>query len=269
MRPSRARPAIGVAVALSVFAGNAVAAERKPPADFVPRERVGGAIVFPEKSKRPLPEGYRLLYEQEFTSEASLQDFAMTDPAAWMLVTTNGNAALALAQQSKYKPLVRSPVNIALIADRVFTDFVLEAELVQTGREYGHRDMCLYFGFQNPTNFYYAHIATAADDHAHNIFAVTNAPRVKIARTTTQGVNWGLGLWHRVRLERDTKAGTIKVFFDDMTRPIMVAEDKTFASGYVGFGSFDDTGMVDNIRIWGPKLEAQPTPFFARPAASR
>ena len=32
-----------------------------------------------------------------------------------------------------------------------------------------------------------------------------------------------------------------------MTLPIMTATDKTFGDGFVGFGSFDDTGKVDNI----------------------
>src|SRR6266513_3049230 len=104
----------------------------------------------------------------------ALRDFVMSDPKAWKFSPSN---ALELATQSDYKPLVRSPFNIALIADRVFEDFVLEADLMQTGREYGHRDMCLFFGFQTPTNFYYAHIATAADPHAHNIFIVNGQPR--------------------------------------------------------------------------------------------
>jgi hypothetical protein len=156
-------------------------------------------------------------------------------------------------------------VNIALIVDKVFSDFVLEVDLIQTGKEYGHRDMCLFFGFQSPTNYYYTHIATAADDHAHNIFVVNNAPRTKIAKETTKGVNWGLGVWHKVRLERNVAAGTIKVYFDDLTKPIMIAEDKTFITGQIGFGSFDDTGMVDNIRIWGPAVESRKTEFLTRP----
>jgi hypothetical protein len=42
----------------------------------------------------------------------------------------------------------------------------------------------------------------------------------------------------------------------------MTAEDKTFGAGYIGFGSFDDTGMVDNIRIWAPSAETKKAPFF-------
>ncbi len=212
-----------------------------------------------------LPDNYRLLYEQQLAMPTAIKDFVMTDTKAWKITATNGATGLELVAQSKYKPLVRSPVNIALIADKVFGDFILEADLIQTGKEYGHRDMCLYFGFQSPTNFYYAHIATAADKNAHNVFIVNNAPRTNIARETTQGVNWGLGVWHKVKLERKAADGTIKVYFDDMTKPIMQAEDKTFARGAIGFGSFDDTGMVDNIRIWGPSVETKPMNVFSRP----
>jgi hypothetical protein len=59
--------------------------------------------------------------------------------------------------------------------------------------------------------------------------------------------------------------GTIKVYFDDLSKPIMVAEDKTFGAGCIGFGAFDDTGKVDNIRIWGPAVETKPTGFFKKP----
>jgi hypothetical protein len=198
-------------------------------------------------------------YEQKFDNPASLKDFIMTDPKAWRFSPSN---ALELTKQSQYKPIVRSPVNIALIADKMFEDFVLEVDLMQTGREYGHRDMCLFFGFQTPTNFYYAHIATAADPNAHNIFIVNGKPRTNIAKKTTKGVNWGLGVWHTVRLERKVADGSIRVFFDDMSEPIMVAEDKTFGAGYIGFGSFDDTGMVDNIRIRAPKVATKKAKFF-------
>jgi hypothetical protein len=225
---------------------------------------VTGALKF-ETDVVGLPEGYKLLYEQKFDQPGAISDFVMTDPKAWRLSTTNDQSALELTKQSEYKPIVRSPVNIALIADKVFGDFILEADFIQTGKEYGHRDMCVFYGFQSPTNFYYTHIATAADKNAHNIFIVNNAPRTNIAKETTKGVNWGLGVWHQVRLERKSSDGSIKVYFDNMEKPIMVAEDKTFRSGYIGFGSFDDTGMVDNIRIWGPSIETKRMEFFARP----
>ena len=226
---------------------------------------VSGAFEFHEKSKLPLPAGYKLLYEQSFDGETALKDFVFTDPKAWKVAKDEKGAALELLTQSQYQPPVRSPVNIALIADKIFSDFILEADFIQTGREYGHRDMCIFFGMKDPAKFYYVHIATAADPNAHNIFIVNDKPRINIAKETTKGVNWGLGIWHKVHLERKLADGGIRVFFDDMTKPIMLAEEKTFGAGYIGFGSFDDTGKVDNIRIWGPSVETKAPDFFSRP----
>lgn len=206
----------------------------------------------------------KLLYQESFDSSQSLTRFQMTDRNAWKFVSTNDGhgGSMELVQQSRYAPIVRSPVNIALIKDKVFGDFVLEADFIQTGKEYGHRDMCIFFGFQSPTNFYYVHMATAADPNAHNVFIVNGAPRKNFAKETTKGVNWGLGVWHHVKLERTTADGMIKVYFDDMEKPIMVAQDATFQTGGIGFGSFDDTGRVDNIKIWGPTVESKPLPVF-------
>jgi hypothetical protein len=122
--------------------------------------------------------------------------------------------------------------------------------------------MCVFFGFKDPANFYYVHLATRADEHAHNIFIVNDEPRVKIASKTTEGVQWGLGVWHKVRIERTAGDGSIKVFFDDGETPIMQASDTHFEQGRIGFGSFDDTGMVANIRVWGPALAAPRAGLF-------
>ena len=224
------------------------------------------SLIAPFAAAADLPTGYKLLYEQKFDNESSVAQFQMTDSNAWKWVTTDDGhgGSMELFQQSKYKPIVRSPVNIALIADKVFTDFIVEVDMIQTGKEYGHRDMCIFYGFQSPTNFYYTHIATAADPHAHNCFIVDGAPRENFAKETTKGVNWGLNIWHKVRIERTVKDGAIKVYFDDMTKPIMRAQNDKFKWGAIGFGSFDDTGRIDNIQIWGPSVETKKLPPFPK-----
>ena len=203
-----------------------------------------------EDNPEGIPTGYQLVYSQDFASPSAINDFVFTDKSAWKVSEGDGKTALELIKQSAYKPEVRSPVNIALIKDKSFGDFVVEAQCLQTGKEYGHRDMCIFYGFQSATQFYYTHVATAADDHAHNCFVVKDAPREKFAKETTKGVNWGLGVWHKIRVERKASDGTVRVFFDDMSKPIMTGEEKTFGAGAIGFGSFDDTGKVANIRIW-------------------
>jgi hypothetical protein len=254
--------AIGAVLVLS--GGISTAADLGPVPRLDPSQPVPMVRPAPPTPATAGPDALRLLYEQSFQEPSSIRDFVFSDSMAWKRSSDEDGPALELSAQSHYEPPVRSPVNIALLADRVFGDFRLECEVRQTGREYGHRDFCLFFGFQNPTNFYYAHVASAADDHAHNLFVVNNAPRTKIAKETTLGVNWGTNAWHKIRLERKLADGAIRVFFDDLSKPIMVAEDRTFGAGYVGFGSFDDTGRVRNIRISGPAVERKPTTFFQR-----
>jgi hypothetical protein len=130
----------------------------------------------------------------------------------------------------------------------------LTARVLSTHKDYPHRDCCLFFGYQDPANFYYVHLGKRTDDRANQIFIVNDAPRTKISLKTTSGTNWD-DKWHTVRIVRYVKDGTIQVFFDDMDNPIMVAKDKTFTSGRIGVGSFDDTGDWDDIELKGLKVK--------------
>ena len=210
-----------------------------------------------------IPQDYKLVYEEDFEGDVSLNDFGITDPTAWRITQGKEGQGLELYGESNYEPRVRSPRNIAYIKNKKLGSFILEADLQQTGKEYGHRDLCLFFGIKDSSNFYYVHMASNADPNAHNIFLVNDAPRTNIATKTTEGIDWGAtNEWHKIRLERDIKKGTVKVFFDDMQKPIMEADDKHFDYGYAGFGSFDDSGKIDNIKIWAPSLAPKKERFF-------
>ena len=212
-----------------------------------------------------VPDDYQLLFREDFEDKGALKRFEMTDPSAWRINKQDDNRSLELFGESEYTPRVRSPRNIAIIADRPFGSFVLEADLMQTGREYGHRDMCLFFGMKDASNFYYTHLATKPDPHAHNIFLVNDEPRVAIGGEVVEGIEWGeTPQWHKVRIERKLADGSIKVYFNDMNTPVLAATDQHFDYGYIGFGSFDDTGRIDNIKIWGPKEDLPTEKFFAQ-----
>jgi len=225
------------------------------------------ALATPALADPPphVPAGYELVYEQDFDRKTAIADLAATDASAWRIgKEKNGNGYLEQFRKSDYEYPVRSPFNIGLIDGLQVRSFVLDAALLQTSRDYGHRDMCVFFGFRDPTHFYYAHIAAKTDPHAHNLFIVNDEPRTKISDTTTEGHDWGRDVWHHVRLVRDAEAGTMALYVNDMSEPIMTATDKTFGWGYVGFGSFDDTGRVDNVRLWAPAVRKQKAPFFER-----
>ncbi len=187
--------------------------------------------------------------------ESGADAWQPTDPKAWKLEKDGNNTVYSQFQRrSQYEPPHRSPYNIALLKDVNVGDFVLTAKVKSTIADYGHRDACLFFGFQGPAHFYYVHLGKKADNHANQIFIVNDAPRTKISKTTTEGTPW-TDDWHQVKIVRDTARGTIAVYFDDMDKPAMTAGDKTFTWGQVGIGSFDDTTQWDDIRLNGKKVQ--------------
>jgi hypothetical protein len=114
----------------------------------------------------------------------------------------------------------------------------------------------LFFGYQDKAHFYYVHIATKADPHAHSVFLVNDKPRISIVKEgdRTEGVKWTAN-YHHIRVVRETATGFIQVFFDDMKKPVMTATDKHFTHGRIGMGSFDDVGNFDEIVIRGKRHE--------------
>lgn len=192
-----------------------------------------------------------LLYEDGF--EHGADHWKPTDANAWKIIDAGKDGkAYSLFQQSKYKPPHRSPFNISLLDDVEVTEFRLEADVLSTAREYGHRSMVMVFGYQDPAHFYYVHFGKQMDDHANQIFIVNDAPRIKISTKTTDGTPWD-DKWHHVKIERNPTTGDIKIYFDDMREPVMTAVDKTFTWGKVGLGSFDDVGNWDNVKLRGAK----------------
>jgi len=204
-----------------------------------------------EKQEKP-PEkinGMPLVFEETF-EKGNADQWQPSDASAWKVVKEGDNCVYSLVKDCEYTPPVRSPNNFSLIKDITVSDFVLEAKVKSTEPEYGHRDTCLFFGYQDSSHFYYVHFGSKADANANSIFIVNGEPRISIAETRTEGTKWDDN-YHIVRVVRDTKSGQIEVFFDDLKKPVMTAANKTFTWGRFGVGSFDDTGNFDNVRIWG------------------
>jgi hypothetical protein len=165
---------------------------------------------------------------------------------------------------SAYQPKHRSPPNFALLKDVTVGDFELTANVQSTNPNAGaHRDMCIFWGYQDPTHFYYVHFGAKADPHACQIFIVDEAPRVAITQQEADGTPWTDG-WHSVKVIRRVADGTIEVYFDDMDEPMMTAHDNTFAWGRVGLGTFDDNGNWDDFVLHGVAVD----PNAAKEAAT-
>ena len=165
-----------------------------------------------------IPDGYKLVYEQDFAADDVMDKFEFSDPKTWRKGEEEGEHYIELFKGTgDYTPEVRSPRSIALCKGVKVGDFILEMDVESTDILNGnHRDACFFFNAQDPSHFYYVHIASKADPNAHNIFLVDGKPRTNIAEKTTEGVKWGVGIRHRVRIERTCEDGKIRIFYDDM-----------------------------------------------------
>lgn len=190
-----------------------------------------------------------LLFHDDFSE--GIGAWEPTDPKAWKITDTAGDAALEILGGSKYTPPHRSPINIALRREPVVGDFVLTAR-VQTKQEpRDHRDMCVVFGYQDPAHFYYVHLGQKTDPHANQIFLVNGADRVAISEIASDGTPWESDRWHQVKVVRTVADGRIEIYFDDMEKPSHVTHDLSFREGRIGIGTFDDKGLWDDIKLHG------------------
>jgi hypothetical protein len=191
-----------------------------------------------------------VLVTENFENGAERWEFS--DPNAWKVVETPKGKVLSLFEKTTPKTPHRSPFGVALLKDVTVGDFVLEADLLSTVKDYPHRDLCLFFGYQDNDHFYYSHLGKKTDKNANQLFIVNGADRAMISTKTTPGTDWD-DEWHHVKVVRKVADGTIEVYFDDLKTPVQTATNKTFLWGRVGVGSFDDLGNFDNIVLRGEK----------------
>ncbi len=194
--------------------------------------------------------------------ENGMGHWQTTDPdpsdSVWKIIEIatepgqTGNHALRVTGASKYEPPYRSPLSIAWLKDVKVGDFELTAKVQNTNPSGGnHRDLCFFWGRQSPSEFYYVHFGHKADPHACQIFIVNNKERTMITRDQAEGTPWTDG-WHKIKVTRH--GGEMKAYFDDMTKPLMTANDTTFGAGEIGIGTFDDNGNFDDVVLRGEQV---------------
>ncbi len=213
---------------------------------------VGASSSFAEDS-------WPVLLREDF--EQGLVRWKTTDPdpadSVWKIIEDGkpGNHVLRCTGISKFKPPFRSPLSIAWLKDIEVSDFELTARVQETNLNAGpHRDLCFFWGYQDPSHYYYAHLGAKADPHACQIFIVNDAARKMITVDQATGTPWTEG-WHDVKVVRQVADGSMEVYFDDMKKPLMTARDKTFLWGQVGIGTFDDHGNFDDVVLRGVRTE--------------
>jgi len=169
------------------------------------------------------------------------------DKSAWEWSGAGDDAVLSLKKQSDFKPKVRSPFNLAWFTGGEWESFTLTAEVRLDLFNKGNNDVCIAFNKESDTKFYYAHLGESADAVHLQLHLVNDADRKAITAEGAKTLPWQPETWHQVKVVRNAKEGTIKVWFDD--KEVLSATDKTLGKGAIGLGSFDDLGSFRNVRI--------------------
>lgn len=175
-----------------------------------------------------------------------LSNWHLPIPAHWERVHEGGNGFLRLVTKGPVGD-PRRPVKFALWKPGCMSDFELEVKARRKGKS-----LLIAFGFQDRGHFYYAHISSdPGTERVHNgLLKVNGGERYRIggagaapALPTTD--------WHDIRVVRKVESGAIDVFVDGRTEPRFSVIDKDYAYGWVGLGSFDETGDFDDFKLSG------------------
>lgn len=187
-----------------------------------------------------------VLFEEDF--ESGIDRWRVLDPGSWRLNQSDGNTTFEIvSRQSDYKPKVRSPLHLALIADNPVGNFELTFRVRSTKDTGGHRDCCVIFGFEDPTHFYYVHLGAKPDRVSGQLSIVNGAAREPVTQND-RPIPWD-DKWHTVKVRRTLERDRLQVFFDDMDVPHLEAETPELQQGLVGIGSFDDCDEFDDVLL--------------------
>ena len=206
----------------------------------------GFAIITVTTGSACAEDAAKVVFKEDF--EKGVDRWEMLDPKTWRLSRRDGNHSIEITERSsEYKPPVRSPGHVALIKDLDLGSFDITFRVRSTKDTGNHRDCCVFFNYIDAQHFYYVHLGAKPDPHSGQIMIVKEAPR-KAMTQNERKTPWDDD-WHTVKVSRDAKSGDISVFFDDMKKPHMQVNDKTFTKGRVGIGSFDDLNEFDDVVV--------------------
>ncbi len=205
----------------------------------------GGSFVVARAQDLPL------LVRSDFESEKAA-GWRPNIAANWRVAEAEAGRAYELVAAGT-QGRVRAPTSWSLLDGYDLTAFEFSGRFKSTADPANMLgDICIFFNFQDPEHFFYVHFAGASDE-VHNIIGLVNgSDRAKVNREAAGGSAARLTDrgWHVFKVTCDG-AGEVKAYIDDMSSPVLTARDTVLGHGLVGVGSFDDTGLFDDLEIRG------------------
>ncbi|WP_197288280.1 sorbosone dehydrogenase family protein [Nocardia sp. NRRL S-836] len=198
-------------------------------------------------------------YDQ-VSGATSARSWEPVTPALWQFP----GREVVLAQPGVARPGPRRPFEYAVLRKGpAFGSVQFDASVrLDTPVAESNRDVVIVFGYRSDTEFYYVHLSSDNSIYPHNgIFVVNNADRLRLDHQWDAARSVGAAPavtdtgWHRVRVRHCADTGEIAVYLDGSRHPLMTAVDRTFPSGRVGFGSFDNVGRLRDLRVRGEGVQ--------------
>jgi hypothetical protein len=139
-------------------------------------------------------------------------------------------------------------VNRAIHAGTIEGDFTMSAVVAPTASSSTANDVALVFGYQSPTNYWFASLAENNAAGNHGLFRVLNGVTAQVvdfpnAFRITDGTSYD------VRLER---AGDVLRVFRDGELVATTTQATLPAAGLVGLGSINDPASFDDLVVTQP-----------------
>lgn len=181
----------------------------------------------------------------------------------WKVLDEGGNRFLHMLR-NREPGVPRRPLQFARLKGMDVGSFELRARVRREGKS-----MIVVFNYVDTLHFYYTHLSAdrGTEQPVHNgIFIVNGEPRKRIAGTEAAPALPDRD-WHQLRVVRNIQAGSVEVFIDNGQQPLFSVNDRTFACGQIGFGSFDETGDFDDIELRSDDAACVPGSVF-RPAST-
>ncbi len=178
----------------------------------------------------------------------SKDQLTLLNSSHWKAGEVEGRNCLILDKTGEQRPPVRRPGEYALLKDNHSVgEFTVEAAMLEPESK-KNRDVCLIFGYQDDTHFYYAHVSSSSDNKFHNIIMRVDGDSRKRINLERNPEPWLFNGWISMRIQHSTN-GEIKVFVSDLEAPLMTAKDTTYPIGEIGFGAFDDRAAFSTLEV--------------------
>lgn len=196
-----------------------------------------------------IPEGYILQYSQDFSHAGAIKDFRFNEVHAWSVEQVKGNGALIFRSVNDTISGDHIPFLTCILSGFLFGDFILELRIMQTNEDAGG-PLWILFGIRDSIRYYCVNITPIPGDSTSNLYVVDNSLPVKVQPEFTETIPFVANKWHKIRIERNIVDKSVRVFIDDLKKPCLSLKDRKYIMGYIGFGSDNGSGRIDDIKIW-------------------